>query len=856
MPPERFERTNVWKKSLAEQKKDDHSVSRDRLRQAFLRFRERAAQLAAEIPQDLPFFTVHDVTHLDALWEMVDLVAGPEYPITPTEAFVLGGAILVHDLAMSQAAYQDEFDKIKKEPIWRDTVSSLLRTRLGRTPTTQEISNPDDQTERSAIQNLLRELHARQAAVLLKKEWGYGGTKYYLLDDADLRTAFANDIGVVAFSHHLPLDKLLDPARLPQTTSGGPGWLPNDWSVDLVKLCCVLRTADAIHCDDRRAPGFIAALRQPTGYSDQHWKFQSLLRTPYLESGADRIRYRSSRPFNLDEYESWWVAFEWLRMTDGELHAVDALLADTNRQRFVARGVANTDHASRLALDLRTEGWEPVDAEIRIKDVPGLVRMLGGHQLYGNRPEVPLRELIQNAADAIRARRKLQGRDIAFGKIVVRPGRDATDQQDWIEVEDNGVGMSKTMLTGTLLDFGTSFWNTSRMRQEFPGLDALGMEATGKFGIGFFAVFMWGDHIRVTTRRYDRGYDETWVLEFLRGVHVRPLLRRANPEEQRSLPDGGTRVRVWCDASRQVPIALLRKEHPSSVSCTWVELCEWLAPALDVSIDVEEAGIQQATVLANDWLTIDLEKLLYRLNRKSSDIAVPYIQQNQEYWQAATKFLGVVQDENGQPVGRGTVWAPEMSYYHESCAVCGGLRTDAGAKLLGIRFSDPDTAARHGTQATFHRAGWKKWAEEQAQFDRQIDFPPLMRALAASRLIPLVHPGDLPFGLTEQRGWVTIQDFAKQIVSTTEFQCIASSFWAAPKLLQNSKNILTVVVHAQYALNQIDGGGFAVVRLLQETAATQWGTDCLVSDLNQGMGATLIDEQMVTMHTIKFMRQQ
>lgn len=53
----------------------------------------------------------------------------------------------------------------------------------------------------------------------------------------------------------------------------------------------------------------------------------------------------------------------------------------------------------------------------------------------GKRPEVPLRELIQIAADAIRARRKLQNRDPSFGRIVVRPGRDTAANQDCRHVE-------------------------------------------------------------------------------------------------------------------------------------------------------------------------------------------------------------------------------------------------------------------------------------------------------------------------------------------------------------------------------------------------------------------------------------
>lgn len=130
-----------------------------------------------------------------------------------------------------------------------------------------------------------------------------------------------------------------------------------------------------------------------------------------------------------------------------------------------------------------------------------------------------------------------------------------------------------------------------------------------------------------------------------------------------------------------------------------------------------------------------------------------------------------------------------------------------------------------------------------------------MRALAASRLIPLVHPGNLPFGLTE-RGWVTIQEFAEQIRPTSAFKCIASSLWAARQLLQKSRDMPTVVVHGHYVLNQIDGGGFAIARLLRETAAIQWGTECTVSDFNQGMSATIVGEQMVTMNTMVFMRKQ
>ncbi len=852
MATPRFQLTAVWKRTLAPQRRgDNHEASRERLRSAFINFRDRAAQLGNEIARDLPFFTVHDVSHLDALWELIDLIAGPEYPLTPSEAFILGGAILVHDLAMSQAAFQNEFARLKTEPQWRDTVASLLRTKNNRIPKDDEIANPDTDTEKLAIQTLLRELHARQAAELPLKEWGHAGTRYYLLDDADLRAAFADDIGKVAFSHHWPLEQLLEPMRLFQGEGGGPGWLPPEWKVDLVKLACLLRTADAAHADDRRAPGFLAALRQPSGLSELHWQCQSLMRMPHIANGDDRLRYRSNRPFKIEESDAWWIALDWLRLVDRELWMVDDLLADIGRPRLVARGVWNVDSPGRLALDLRTDGWEPIDAEVRISDTASIVRMLGGDRLYGNRPEVPLRELIQNAADAIRARRKLQSRDTTFGRILIRPGNDPSNEE-WIEVIDNGIGMSKAVLAGTLLDFGAGFWGTSRMWRELPGLEALGMEATGQFGIGFFSVFMWGDRVRVTTRRYDRGHDETWVLEFRKGVGLRPLLRKASLEEQQSIQDGGTIVRVWCNPSNQVHERLLRQEPPSEASCSWEQLCQWIAPALDVNLAVEILGSTTTAVDAQDWLSIDAEKMLLRLNWKGQGSAVPTIYQDRNAWSFVTSCMRIVTDDAGKPIARGTVWSTQRGYVQEGCTVCGGLRSESAANFTGIQFAKPETAARQGMIQIEASSGWAKWAEDQKAMDDP-QLPEWIRAQAAIRLVPFVHPGQIPIGICE-KGWVSLEEFTPEIRGVVRFRCVASALWAAEDILKECRDIPTLIVNGSYVLNQIDGRSFSLVRLLQEIAEKEWGAKCEVSNLNKGMNAIMVRGQLVSTHHIELLR--
>lgn len=123
-----FENTHLWKSTLASRgEQDPDEAVRERLRNTFLSFRGRVALLAAEIHRHLPDYTVHDITHLDALWEMADIITGRSYTLTPTEAFVLGGAILLHDLGMGLASYPRGVADLQKEETWADTVTSLLR---------------------------------------------------------------------------------------------------------------------------------------------------------------------------------------------------------------------------------------------------------------------------------------------------------------------------------------------------------------------------------------------------------------------------------------------------------------------------------------------------------------------------------------------------------------------------------------------------------------------------------------------------------------------------------------------------------------------------------------------------------
>jgi HSP90 family molecular chaperone len=84
---------------------------------------------------------------------------------------------------------------------------------------------------------------------------------------------------------------------------------------------------------------------------------------------------------------------------------------------------------------------------------------LGGSGLYGNDYSAPIRELLQNSADAVRARRAQNGYGPdpggKAGKISISFSKVDQDADRWVlTISDDGIGMDEETLTGDLLDFG------------------------------------------------------------------------------------------------------------------------------------------------------------------------------------------------------------------------------------------------------------------------------------------------------------------------------------------------------------------------------------------------------------------
>jgi hypothetical protein len=702
-----YEETGLWKKSLGKinNHDDKYYIHYESLRNEYREFRKHASQLANEIARDLPDFTIHDASHFDKLWKLADLIAGNDFELNPMEAFVLGGSFLIHDLGLGLAAYPEGIDQLRREPNWSDTVAAILKDEIGHIPNRDEIQNADPEVILKTKEQILRNLHAKYAECLCLISWKENDHEYHLIDNAELREKYGTIIGKLAQSHWWQVSKLTDsfPSKI-----GSFHPYPQEWEIDPLKLACLLRVADASHIDSSRAPCYLRVIRKPGQGSRDHWVFQDHLHQPLLKN--DRLVFTSGSRFPNDEASSWWLCFDTLAMIDRELSQVDALLSDSGRQRFAARGVANVNDAIRMAELIPTENWVPIDARIKITDISGLIKKFGGEELYGPDLIVPLRELIQNGSDAIRTRRIVEGRPNDWGDICVRTGTDS--QGDWIEIEDTGIGMSTEVLTGPLLDFGSSYWGSTLMINEFPGLLSKGLQCTGKFGIGFFSVFMWGDHISVTTRRYDAAQRETQVLEFNCGLSLRPILRKATTSE--ILRDGGTRVRIWLKNSLESIVSSLSLER-SGITCSLEDLCTWLCPSIDVNIFVEKENCTRKSVVrSSDWMDLDAKNLLDRVWL----FAEPSKNYNKrDIINLMNNNLRPIYDQSGNVVARGCISSDMQIFgkYLSGVVTVGGLRAANLHGLAGIFIGNATKLSRDSAIPIANEVNMAKWASEQAK---------------------------------------------------------------------------------------------------------------------------------------------
>ena len=693
-----FKETQLWKIAF-ESKGDSNETFRRTLDHSLDEARNNAIFLLNKIRGDFPSLTIHDITHVDSLWQVASVIVGPDYCINPLEGYILGCAFLLHDAALSYYSVGGK-KRLRDTTEWKDYYADYAKR--------DDISEEEIKVEVDF--KAIRFLHGKYAETLCDQRFEReDGSSFFIIEDETLRKHLGKLIGAIAASHHWSIDRVESLGVQVPALSG----YPQQWRINPVKLACILRCSDAGHIDAGRAPDYLLKLLSLNGMSRSHWIAQNKLSQIDVDlEDSTQLLIASNIEFEKQDFAAWNVIYDAVCVLNKELQACDTVLSSMPEPApFRVSKVKGAESREALSKYVKTKGWIPCDANIHISNIEAIIKNLGGEKLYGKdrKIEIVLRELIQNSRDAICARRKIEEGFVGHIDVSILYKEGIA----WIVVKDDGIGMSINAIKHYLLNFGNSYWASDLAKVEYPGLNSSGFKSVGQFGIGFYSAFMISSDVIVESRKFDSSIDSTINIHFPKGLCLRPIVSSVKGESM----SVSTRVSVEIDPQK----VCLEKNitiHSGSYGIPDfnVPFCKMLSKlvcGLDVDVsfqDGKESKIIVHKALSSDdfdplqWLK-DITFAEFHEGTKYVD----YIKSNYN------RLRPIV--HNGERIGFAAL---NTLYQHHNSFMdvlaVGGLTTfihnGSMGDFLGYISVEPDTARRDGH---LNIDLLKDWAAEQYQ---------------------------------------------------------------------------------------------------------------------------------------------
>lgn len=329
-------------------------------------------------------------------------------------------------------------------------------------------------------------------------------------------------------------------------------------------LSWLLRLADVMDCDASRTP---AVLFENIGITDStsqtEWKKHlSIPQRPRFNQGGDGATLLYDCPCCPDPYTEkalrdivGWINDE-VEKARAQFHA--------NKRHFPKKKLTlELPSKAELRVTERANSYEYLDLHFRL-DRAAVMDLLMGEALYGE-PDLALRELVQNSLDAlhlrdlrVRLQRELkkahQGEElpvpVAMPDSEIEPLEvqvrwdSPTEGRPWIEIADNGVGMTRDVIERFLTQIGKSYYKSPDFLRERELMKRHGLLCTtiSQFGIGFLSAFMLADEIELETRAATKGggLETGWRVR-IHGAHGLIALYPLAPNR---ISSTGTRVRL------------------------------------------------------------------------------------------------------------------------------------------------------------------------------------------------------------------------------------------------------------------------------------------------------------------------
>ena len=461
-----------------------------------------AFQRTKTILKHMGEFTLHDGDHLFRVLALMERLLSPKQVenLSVPELMLLILSAFFHDIGMAP----DEADVHAWKKYWDSTPTfsneneeqefllfqrfcSARPDELSRIETFIRQSNHSgaDLAKSYLISDYIRSTHAERAREIIEKDW-LGKIQYR---DTDLTVEFA----AICFSHN---EDALTILELDKSYLCGP-----DIVACLPMVAAILRLADLLDFDAKRTPSILFShlfVRHPI--SIQEWNKHRAVEAWTISSSIIQFHAKCSHPAIQMSIHSF------CDVIDQELSACNNIISTLNdfnksiNRELIIRVPFKVDR-SKIETKKMING-KPEFLYLATQfnlSKNQVIDLLMGTKLYGD-PEVALRELLQNSIDACLLREAMENSWDNQYTPQIQIRYYTQNDEDILEVSDNGIGMDQHIIDSYYSKVGSSFYKST----DFYDLKAQSKAKfipTSRFGIGILSCFMVADTLVVDTRK-------------------------------------------------------------------------------------------------------------------------------------------------------------------------------------------------------------------------------------------------------------------------------------------------------------------------------------------------------------------
>ena len=469
-------------------------------------------------------YTKHDISHINQMLRLLDIII-PENTfsqLTEADSLLIVLSIYFHDLGM--LVTKNEFKNREKNVSYIAFRSKYINDKRN-----AEALKPlvEHERERFVYQEYVRKRHGQRISDWLtnsnEEDYDSEVVNIVLGMVEGLKPMFIQDIARICVSHNE--DDIDDFTKYPVKRSYG---LTSKETGNVNYAAIILRTADMMHITSDRTPSILLSLISPTNpVSQLEWSKQSqvsgVFAKPMVDAEGNVDNQKQSDTLAVSGYfedeKGYFALMEYLQYARRQLS-----------QSFRTNEKAKKKFSTTYDFPWKDINDEEIDAKDFEKrqlvfsvDQQKILDLLVGETLYNNL-NVSLRELSQNAIDAVKVKRfelEKEGAKDYEPKVEVEWLPDTRE----LLVIDNGTGMDLEIIENHLLKVGSSRYQDPEFQKTHQGYNSI-----SRFGIGLLSCFLVADDVDILTNMKQ---DNTPLLLKVRKLHGRYLLRHGNEKDSK-----------------------------------------------------------------------------------------------------------------------------------------------------------------------------------------------------------------------------------------------------------------------------------------------------------------------------------